>query len=243
MSYRFSLKRKIVLVQPDMNYAPVKLVRKENEITIYAFVHFTADRSQELIDRTIRGFKGWETVEVPASIYRQSEFDMGNSGKVKVKVNVHVYDEIEKRYTDYNGDSGKQRHFDIELKTKNDLGSTLWRKVLAGIYMRENSGFIHRLSPWSIGNNEHTMYLDGEIDNLSDVAMHEFGHKLGIGDAYSNAGFIPSTIYFNGKEYNTDRTIMAGAGGTSTVTDYDVSLMWAAFSANKWMNPFKPLNL
>lgn len=232
-----------MLIRPDMKYAPVKVVLKGDELKIDAFVHFTADKSQGFIDETIKGFKQWETVKDNSnSPRRQTEFDIGFSYGVKVKVNVHVYDENKKEYSDFTGDSTKQEHFDIELITENNRGSNCARKLLVLLHISTNNGFVNRSwqFPWNISNNRHTMYLDASDRDSDLVAAHELGHKLGVGEASSNGDFVPDSVAFKGKKYDTSSSIMGGATPFAAVTDFDVALMWHAFTTNRFIDPYKP---
>lgn len=182
----------------------------------------------------IEGFKLWE-----------GDYKI-NGEDVKVNVDVihkNIHDKI----------PSKQRYLEIEIRSPSN-------SFLKSDYF-DRAGQSHiKVNPftgWSIQNPAkymrlYTGYLrNGQIDYddwgaFKAVVAHEFGHVLGISDAYDvsrerilgGRRAAPDVIIENDIKYEIPRDAIMRSGfrASNYVTDYDIKLMLQAFSSNTFQH-------
>jgi RHS repeat-associated protein len=238
-----------VTIREDMNYSPVKVTRDGNEINIAANINFTGD-AKELFPGTNKtyadviagGIQGkWDNLSFTGTNY---DFGVGNDITVKTTIN-RAYNTAQKGFNKY-----------FELNVDNDEAGVLGitKISILGIDVdRQVSHMTGGLDNWSVSNpGMITMYKDynGGPDYSEDeygrTVAHEFGHILGIGDAY---GYKPGATakekakYDNRSEAQDTTEVPGESGGyggwdmmrgNDIVTANDVEMVWEAWKTNKW---------
>jgi hypothetical protein len=184
--------------QPEMRGAPVRVVRKENEVYIDVYVDFrisgleptTADLAEvekvyAAIDSTWNTGKEYELCGMNST---------GDSDKVKLHTTINANLPKGKYYG--NGVPKGQQCVTINLdRSENDE-----RKLFNGCSHVRTVDF-DKINPFEIGLNGGEALLTGQYEKAlnnwtmekpgemilynPDDAAHEFGHLLGLGDAYA----------------------------------------------------------
>jgi len=231
-----------ILIQPDMWNAPIKVTRAGDQINIAAYINFTGDWNV-----TPSGYSGSLAEVFATGIAEQwggkksatSYESFGNYSSVTVNVSVYAK-QVTSSGAWMQHNSGNQNYYEVNII--NNPGS----KNENHVPHMDTSFF--GLANWSYTKpGKITMYLrDGRNpDDYSEtqfkqVSSHEFGHIMGVGDAYgypvgaSNAimkkyQYRPVSIA-NGE---TETSIMHG---WQVANANDVEMVLEAYRTNKWQD-------
>jgi hypothetical protein len=193
----------------------------------------------------VEGILGkWDNLSFTGTSY---DFGVGNNITVNTTIN-RTYDTAQKGFTKY-----------FEIKVDNDEAGVLGITKIPILNIdidRQVSHMTGGLTKWSVSNpGSIVMYKDynggpdySEYD-YGRTAAHEFGHILGIGDAYGygpNAKDAEKKMYDNRPESpvtsevpgatpnnkNTNNWDMMR--GNDIVTANDVEMVWEAWKTNEW---------
>jgi len=219
-----------VLAYNEMRNQPVQVIRKENNIFIRAKVNFIGEalgtpiyeESTELYrkrnnnynymlfeDLVIKGFEKWS-----------GEYNL-ESQKVSVKVLIK---------------KAKKNAINIELKKYGDRNGVRYKPLGWSLECIPTKMVLHA---------HYSETLSRDWEQVMNDAAHEFGHVLGLGDAYGkNDGsylqtkiiglILPEYRDLNRKDapYEVPENDIMRA--RTTVTDYDINLMWRAWRDNEY---------
>jgi len=211
-------KKSNIVVQPDMKYAPVQVTRAGNDVTIKAFVNFTGDSNELMPSTKISYITAPGSKTPPSGmtfgeVAAQSIMDTWNGtydvyGQT-VNISTEIYSNCyspnnilqpvwaskEQKYLNYEILEGTDHTGEkIGMGSHNDPSSSglingLFNTLIPGDYNGEN------IYNWSIGNSSQHIVVYTHTNNeyigdnwFKQTAAHEFGHALGLGDAY-NAGY------------------------------------------------------
>ena len=219
-----------VLVNKDLKNAPVKVIRQGNDFTITAYLEFSGNSGQPFPGTTAFDNNGYSYAQIVAdsiekywsspNIRPSSQWDFsGNSITVTTSVITKGTQTV----------SNSQQF--VQVVVDNAIYSVDTPSHMEGSQAYDN---------WSVaGAKTITLYrkytagsADYSIDDYMRVAGHEFGHVLGICDAYGapNGGRTAADITsevpandFMRNEYNT-----------GIVTANDVEMAWQAYCRNEW---------
>jgi len=231
----------VVTINPAMKGAPVQVIRKGNQITITAYVEFIGDWNQEAdflgrkfsyAQLAVMGIKNnW------SGYYEGSEYDLfGDYEKVHVNVNINA-EYIENGELGFGTSRRGQRYLPIYICTSKDDGEE------HRAHTEGNASY----EKWNVRNKNNKMFLhnhiycstdEGVVDyyysssNFMQVAAHEFGHILGLGDAYktehqseaADTYEIPFNEPWKGDMMRND----------GYVTPNDIEMMLEAWKMNAW---------
>lgn len=219
-----------VLTYNEMINQPVQVIRKENNIFIRAKVNFTGEALGTLIyeestelyrkrnnnynkmlfeDLVIKGFEKWT-----------GEYNL-ESQKVSVKVLV---------------ERTKKNAINIELKKYGDRNGVRYKPL----------GWSVEYIPTKMVLYAHySETLSRDWKQVMNDAAHEFGHVLGLGDAYGkdDGSFLQTRIIglilpeyrdLNRKDAPSEVPENDIMRAQTTVTDYDINLMWRAWRDNEY---------
>jgi len=194
-----------------------------NVLTIDVYVNFRGAYNAPLGGETcaalaMRGFRLWE------GAYEGSRWDFGPGVSFSVELNIHDI---------YNGAGarGGQNYFDFVCISGSGRGCTFYG---VGYYNRELLGTYGGAIPdESYTNGTIIMYggLKGPYtaNQYAKVSAHEFGHVLGLGDAYRKG--IPSTAECPQGEYYMEGDIMGTHG---YVTPNNIEMMLEAYRTGQY---------
>ncbi|MDQ2088225.1 hypothetical protein RBH29_17515, partial [Herbivorax sp. ANBcel31] len=208
-----------VLVRPEMKYAPIQVKREGGEFKINAKVRFTGD-ANELFEDTGKTYaelaaKGIEEHWTTSFVGSEYDFYEGFEGNVVTNVSYMVPGQS------YFVNSN-QRYLNINI----DLIDPPKKRVPSTM-----SGGGRRWSVVSPGSI-NIVHYDNKYPNMLKghkyVAAHEFGHTLGLSDAYerpsSEAAEVTAEVPRN--------DIMRRHRGT--VNANTIEMVWEAWSTNQW---------
>ena len=255
----------MVNIQSDMNNAPVKVTRAGNDLNIKAYISFSGGSDeifpgteQYYITNTgntkklPRGTTYAEIIKEGIESNWKGEYEVYGQ---KLNVNTTIYSNSYNQnnslnpYLSYEGD--KQRTLGITAHNKGSNITTSYvsswildselliespMEAAAKYFLTEedrtswsisNPGAVHLYNRYK--NNVYT------IDDYKQMAAHEFGHVLGIGDAYNawyrDGYYAPrfDTVYYNGKSYpikvdDNDMMLL-----NQRVSDNDIRMVWDAW--------------
>lgn len=216
------------IIQSDMKNQAVQVTRKGDTITAKVFVDFDIDNSLmssgvDFKNLIISGFKMWN----------DSYFQNGH----KISLNIQV---IDKDNTSEKNIKPGQKWLDVEVKKNYDIS-----RVDRGI---EPDG---TPKSWNVDNTgkmtlvyeEAKTFKVGNDDigkTFTYIAAHEFGHVLGLDDAYEDlsrnrqeADVNPEIPYYD--MMRSGRIIEDKNPITKLyVTDNDLEMVWEAWRTNEW---------
>ena len=243
-----SNKQTNVVVQPDMKYSPVQVTRSGDNINIKAYVDFTGDGDNYFPNNTSNANgtnaakSGYTYAEMAAAgiinnwdgLFYGTNYDFEKGKVIKVKTTIYSNDFSPNHFLTPVNASKKQQFLKFNIDNS-DVNKFLGIKTETQI---PHTSF---KNPWSISEpGEIYMYrnYDGNGADYSrygyaQTAAHEFGHVLGLDDAYAG-GSRPEAkdtveVPDNPGFYNGD--IMRDNGN---VTANDIEMVWEAWSINKW---------
>lgn len=225
-----------VLIRADMNYSPVKVTRSGNQINIAANINFTGDAmeifpgtNKTYADAVVEGIlKHWDNLAFVGTNY---DFGVGTNIVVNTTTN--------RKYN--TPQDGLVRYFEVHVDNDEAGVLGITKIPIIGIEVdRQVSNMKSGKGGWSVSNpGKITMYKDynGGPDytyvEYGNTVAHEFGHILGIGDAYGPGTMKPAKVTIevpdNPGFYTGD--IMRDNG---YVTANDVEMVWEAWKTNEW---------
>ncbi|TYQ14887.1 UNVERIFIED_CONTAM: RHS repeat-associated protein [Acetivibrio alkalicellulosi] len=242
-----------VLVRPEMKYAPVKVVREGNNINVKAHINivglasqgFAWEEDNERLRERNNNYNFKRFYDLVSEGFKLWEGNYTINGE-NVDVNVDVIT---------NNNSSNQKYIKVEVRNPSNYA------LISDSYDRNGQSHV-KVNPykgWSIQNNVnyvrlYTGYLrNGEI-NFDDwgafkaTSAHEFGHVLGISDAYDVGSerllggrrSAPNVIIDEDMDIRyqipQDAIMRGGFRASNFVTDYDIKLMWDAFRTNTFQH-------
>jgi hypothetical protein len=199
-----------VTVNPSMKYAPIKVIRQENVVEIAAYINFIGD-SKELMPSTAFSYAEIAAAGIEVDWAGNYSVD-GKRISLTTKVYSHNASQNNIIQKAELGSSTKQKYIDFEIKDEVGRSRQMDGNLISivGDYLigdRYKSGD-PIYDNWSIANpGKVTLYTKTKYSNvkydpndpstyktytqreLSNVASHEFGHLLGLGDAYGEKGY------------------------------------------------------
>lgn len=234
-----------VTVKPDMKYAPVKVTRAGDNININAYINFTGDADRIIPtneDGTLNIFTNAEVVargiQNKWSGFFQGtwyDFELGKN----INLETTVYSNQLRWQKNLNNDK-IQEQFIIDIggigrSYQNDAN------LISGISDLLTGDFY--FSNWSPGNvgkiklfsgyrySDDTKVYNYSPEQLGSVAAHEFGHILGLGDAYGE-GSRPEVSRETSEVPLYD--IMRNSYGNVTLND--IEMVWRAWVTNTYQS-------
>lgn len=241
-----------VLVRPELKNAPVQITRSGSKISIKAYADIGGEASTkkawEVSDERDRkltsNFNSKSFKELVSEGFKLWEGNYNMNGE-RVTVSVDV---IHKNKHEEVSSNSNQRYLKIEIRDPEKESSQSHVKI-------------NPFKRWSIKNpvkyvRLYTGHLRNGVISYDDwggfkaVTAHEFGHVLGISDAYDVSAerliggrkAAPEVIIdkVNGEEiiYETPKNAIMRSGFREGdfVTDYDIKLMWDAFLTNTFQH-------
>ena len=242
-----SNKQTNVVVQPDMKGAAVQVTRSGNAINVNAYIEFTGDYKDIFPGTNIT----YADVAAAGILNKWNNIFTGNqydfSPGQKITLNTKIYSNQKSSANLWTSATFKQKNF-VEININNTNPTMIFgiRKEWNVPHMSGGQG------EWSINNEkEITMYRSHSgdpneygQDGYSFTAAHEFGHVLGLGDAYGYApGASKEKMKENDNRPEAPNTIECPnlgwkKGGimrdNGVVTANDVEMVWEAWSTNEW---------
>ena len=220
-----------VLIRPEMKNQPTQVLRKESNIYVKARVNFSGEAlGTEIYEESMKSFRE-----------RENNYN-------KMKFEDLVVEGFEKWSGKYILDSQEVNiNVEIERSKENAININLNQ-------YGDRNGVRYKILGWSVALIPTKMNLYahyGEVETLNrdwetvkNDAAHEFGHILGLGDAYkkNDGTIINKAIGFlipvhndlergDAPEEVPEDDIMRTE---TTVTNYDISLMWKAWKENEF---------
>lgn len=196
---------------PAMKNSPVKVVRSHNHIYIYVFYHLSG--RYNLITEHLGEKSPWEVIEKGFCMWanegklfpnnHKSE-QFGNYAGVQVHVNCAF--------------TVKEPSLTVEI----DYGDGVSHSTIDTDDWRINN----------VGSIDMVIGLSKDINKFVCEVAHEFGHILGLGDAYEK-GFTPEpirTLEVNYFDIMRSWDVRKSYG--SKVTANDVEMVWEAWKRN-----------
>jgi hypothetical protein len=266
----------MVLIQPDMNNAPVQVIRAGNDLYIKAYVSFYGDANDifpgtkqsyittlENVKNLPRGKTYAEIIQEGIESNWKGEYEVYGQ---KLKVTTIIYsnsynvNDALRSYLTYKGD--KQKTLGIYVHNEgSDITTsfvTSWVIDTKLLILSPSGAAVKYLQTeeertnWSI-KNPGTVHLYNRykeetysLDEYRQMAAHEFGHVLGIGDAYNawyRGGTFPnqdgyyaskySVVYYNGKPYHVETPDEDMMITNQKVSANDIRMVWDAWRTGK----------
>ncbi|AEY66721.1 RHS repeat-associated core domain-containing protein [Clostridium sp. BNL1100] len=232
-----SNKQTNVVVQPDMNGAAIQVTRSGNNINIKAYVNFTGG-SNDIFQKT-----NYTYAEVAAAgildqwnkSFTGTYYDFGINNNVSVKTTIYSNDTSKNNL--WEKAPSYQKNF-LEIYIDNSNPTTIFGIKKKSHVPHMDGG----QEKWSVSNKKKiTMYRSWGGDpneygqkGYAHTVAHEFGHVLGIGDAYGDKDkgrtAAKNTLEVPIGNWLED-DIMSSNG---KVNANDVEMVWEAWSSNKW---------
>jgi hypothetical protein len=231
-----------VLIREDMNYSPVKVTRNGNEINIAANINFTGD-AMEIFPGTNKTYA--DVVEGILNHWDNLAF-VGTNYDFGVGTNITVNTTITRKYN--TPQDGLVRYFEVHVDNDEAGVLGITKIPIIGIEIdRQVSNMKSGKGGWSVSNpGKITIYKaynddpDYTYNQYGGVAAHEFGHILGIGDAYGYPpGATPELMakYDNRPEAPLSPLEVPSGDimrSNRFVTANDIEMVWEAWKTNKW---------
>ena len=223
-----------VTVKPDMKYAPVQVTRTGDNININAYINFTGEADKFMPN-------GFTYAEIAAKgIIKEwsgswigSSYDFEPDKTITTNVTIHSNNRSPNGLWSENIDR-KQDYFDIKIggdgrSYQNDITIP---SFVSDVFV-EGDWYLSNWSTKYVGyirlyTTENKVQLSPS--EISWTAAHEFGHILGLGDAYgegkrpeadSNSEILPDDI-------------MRVRGGV--VSANDIEMAWHAWQTNQYQS-------
>jgi len=247
-----------VLIRPEMKYSSIKVIRIENKINIDAYVKFTGDADFVFPDSI--GNVTYGEVAASGIVNNWTESFTNNQwydfGGNSISVTTKLYgDSSNNKILKESKSSDKQQYLNIVINQIGVRGTSYQRNAnitigeLACDFVAGDWSFYS----WEVGSNSFIeLYATSESGinktqaQFARTAAHEFGHALGLGDAYGGGNMlftrpeakekdeVPAFKNENGKI--TKGTIMRDIWDESTVVANDLEMVWEAWRTNKEQN-------
>ena len=238
-----------VLVQPDLKNKAVQVTRAGDNITIKAYLNFEG-AANEIFPGTIYTYaeviykgidENWNNLSFVGTSY-----DFGIGKIITVKTELYSYYDspsgVMMAPSTYNAD---QQYLTIRVDNS-DPAIFVNYNTFDGTYAETHRCHVSRSGDWSISNlGTITMYphyvkAGASIGSMTiygygeykQVAAHEFGHILGLNDAYGE-GIRPkaeATVEVRGGTM-WQGDMMRNDGSVSA---NDVEMVWEAWSTNRY---------
>ena len=213
-----------ILVNADLKNAPVKVIREGNSFTITAYIEFTGDYDQYIIQprpsMRMPGVTYAEAVKDGIEMYWSSPnigastpYDFGGMA-ITVNTTVIVKDP-QKKY-------GDQRFVKYDISTQ--AGTCNLSQGYYGNWTVKGAKTVKMYAAYP--GNQNSSY-----EEYMRIAAHEFGHVLGICDAYAK-GRRPAMIVST--EVPANDLMRTIGRNDALVTANDIEMMWQAYRENSW---------
>lgn len=221
-----------VVMQPDMKYAPTKVVRTGDRISITSSINFKGDVSD-----TPAGEK-LTYAEFAAKGIEDAWSGIYNIDGRNVKVSMQVYSDSYSPNYSLNSviSSDKQKFLQAEIHNETGrsaqtvsnwpLGLDFWSS-----WSIKSPGHINLYTSMRYSNVSYKSATDSSPysgQEFESLVAHEFGHTMGISDAYGEKGYrkaAPSCAA-------PSNDMMRVNGGV--VSNVDVDKVLGAYMNNKW---------
>lgn len=211
-----------VTVQTAMKYAPVTLIRTGDSIKITGYVAFTGDKSNETYDNgtTTYAQMAMNGIENFWSSSLTGEDYLINGKTVTVDTTL----------VDITNNTSSHRYFNIAISKNSNSDPD--------IFTNNEWGYTKYGTKWSVSNYmtiylfQDVKYKGGEFFTLSEdtfkrIAAHEFGHILGIDDAYPGDDRPAASVVLE-----TD--MMYSEYNGFPLSGWDLAMATQAYTENKW---------
>ena len=240
-------------LRAEMMYAPIKVVRTENNVNITAYINYTGDKANDKVTGSTFTFAEIASHGIMVN-WSGSNFNVyGQNINIETKVYSNNYSP--NNILNPVMTNSRQEFMEVKIKEPNAVEKALGIRSNAMIMdLTKGINSEKALLNWHIGNiGSITLFDYNETSSsFADTAAHEFGHKLGLGDAY-NAGYRGGTApwkydgYYAPKSYDVqddtgtvykvsvpdDDMMLCDSRYNLRVTDNNVRMMLEAWEQNK----------
>jgi hypothetical protein len=235
-----------VVVQSSMKNAPVQVIRTGDTINIKAYINFTGDANDKFVDPKTGKTINLTYANVAAAgidsywsgTFTGNQYDFGDGRNLTV--NTQIYSNNANSNGLWKPAPSSQKNFltiDIDNSNPGILG--LKKLPIVGDINKHVSNTNGVMGDWSVGGNKNvTLYNnynggeDYSQNYYARVAGHEFGHVLGIDDAYGG-GRRPAAISNTG-EVEPHDFMRYEFASDSRVSTNDIEMMWQAYQDNEF---------
>lgn len=206
---------RINVYNPAMKNSPVKVVRSHNHIYIYVFYHLSGKYNK--ITELWRAQEPWQPIE-------QAFCKWANNG------NLYPNNHTSEQFGNY---AGVQVHVNCAFTLKEPSLTVEINYGDGGSHNTVDS------DDWRINNvGDIVIYLNhtSSLKNFINIAAHEFGHVLGINDAYQKGVASNPTATSEVPDKDIMRSITYATFYDPIVTPNDIEMAWEAWKKNSMQN-------
>ena len=215
-----------VTVNEDLKNAPVKMIRSGNEIKITGYVVFTG-RYEDTYSNT-------STSYAQLAIDGMEHFWSSSTNGETYTINGQTVT-VETKLYDITNDPSSHAYFTIDIQN-NDPGRNSWGHADVGGWSISSVKTVHLYKQYFVDDYAALGVAPYEYfseDYFRRIAAHEFGHILGIDDAYPG-GNRPDAGPDELKLVSYDDMMRYQYDIPSPLSGWDIAMALQAVTENKW---------